>query len=480
MQRRVDLAPVELLENDELQPQDVSAPVRKTRRWWLAAVPAVAVGLVVGTQQLIDARERAADARIAALPGAVARVGSSLDVVWQTDDAVGGMAWDPVTLGALHGVVVGTDGSLAYEALDTATGTITWSTPLLGPDEALTDPRNTTTTHCEHSGHDRAVCLVADGYQRSSDTGEDEGRAATEAHVVVVDLTDGSVLADRTIAPASSLAVLPDLVATAVVDDRRHLVVVATDPMTGDELWRYRDVDPVRGRVDDQTATISSAGDLIVLFNRPSGPLVLDADGKILEPDESTDSWGTTREGWLTWSRRNPDGPDPLTRVMRPGQLPLDITGDLLTRTVDDGSIPGLELSTGGKTYAWDAGTGTLRWSADVIAERNWGDQVLVLGGRVYLPTADGVVALDGEDGSVLWTTPHSPATMPGELLTDGPHLLLVQSPVDPAGTGDVLVLDRRDGTALRRAPLPEGTWYAFEAGGRLISDDGDGIVGLG
>lgn len=480
MQRRADLAPVELLEDDELEPQDVAAPARTTRRWWLLAVPVVAVGLVLGTQQLIDARERAADARIAALPGAIARVGSSLDVVWQTDDAVGGMAWNPVSLGALHGVVVGADGSLAYQALDTTTGTTTWSTPLQGPDPALADPLNTTTTHCEPSGHDRAVCFVADGYHRSSDTGDDEGLAATAARVVVVDLTDGSVLADRPVPPTSSVAVLPDLLATAVVDDRRHLVVVATDPVTGDELWRFRDVDPVRGRVDDQTATITSAGDLIVLFNRPSGPLVLTADGTILEPAESTDSWGTTREGWLTWSRRNPDGPDPLTHVLRPGQSAIDVTGDLLNRTVDDGSVPGLELSTGGKTYAWDAATGARRWTADVIAERNWGDQVLVLEGRVYLPTADGVVALDGEDGSILWTTPHSPATMPGELLTDGPHLLLVQSPVDPGGTGDVLVLDRRDGTALRRAPLPAGTWYAFEAGGRLISDDGDGIVGLG
>jgi len=166
--------------------------------------------------------------------------------------------------------------------------------------------------------------------------------------------------------------------------------------------------------------------------------------------------------------------------VLRPGQDPIEVTGDLLTRTVDDGSIPGLELSAGTKTYAWDAASSTRLWSADVVPDRNWGDQVLVLDGKVYLSTAEGVVALDGEDGSVLWTTPRSPATMSGELLTDGPHLLLVQSPVDPAGTGDVLVLDRRDGTALRRVPLPDGTWYAFSAGGRLISDDGDGIVGLG
>jgi hypothetical protein len=79
-----------------------------------------------------------------------------------------------------------------------------------------------------------------------------------------------------------------------------------------------------------------------------------------------------------------------------------------------------------------------------------------------------------------VWSTPRSPSTTGGELLTDGRHLLLVQSPLDPSGTGDLLVMDRRNGTALRRTPLPAGITSAFVAGHRLISGQGTQVVGIG
>jgi outer membrane protein assembly factor BamB len=479
MHRRVDLAPVELLEDDELEPQDDAAPARTGRRWWLLAIPVAVVGLALGTQQLIDARERAADARIAALPGVIEPVGGRLETVWQSDPGTGALAWGGVANDALHGVLVGPDGSLTYTALDLETGARAWSTTLRGPDPALTDPLNGTTTGCRTTAHDRAVCLVTDGYQRFSDTADDTGRPATQAHVVVLDLADGRVLADHPVAPVDTLAVLPDLVATAEVDDQQRLVVVARDPMTDDELWRFRDDEPWQDR-GDGPAALGEAGDLIVVYNRPSGPLVLTAEGERLEPDDTSDTWATTRDGWLTWSRPNPDGGDELVHVLRPGEPPLEVTGDLLRRTVDDGSVPGLEVTTGITTRGWDGRTGKQLWQADVVVARNAGDQVMVLQGRVYLPTVDAVVALDGRDGTVVWSTPRSPSTTGGELLTDGRHLLLVQSPLDPSGTGDLLVMDRRNGTALRRTPLPAGITSAFVAGHRLISGQGTQVVGIG
>src|SRR4051794_37717903 len=140
MARRDTLAPVELVEDDELDPQESTAPRRRRSRWWLLLVPVAVVGLAFAGQQLIDARSRAADARIAALPGAIPRVGASLDVLWQTGAEDAPLAWGTSAVdGALHGVVVGPDGSLSYTALDVATGTHPWTTTLRGPDPALTD-----------------------------------------------------------------------------------------------------------------------------------------------------------------------------------------------------------------------------------------------------------------------------------------------------------------------------------------------------
>ncbi|WP_456846603.1 outer membrane protein assembly factor BamB family protein [Cellulomonas sp. P5_C6] len=485
MPRRADLASVELVEGDDVPPAELHATVAaapRRRRWWLLlAAPVMILGLVVGAQQVIDGRERAADARIAALPGAIAQVGDHLGTVWTTDPGTSPLASGPVADGALHGLLVGPDGSLTYSTVDVDTGTQVWSATLRGPDPALTDPTNRTTTDCQAAADDRAVCFVTDGYRNFSDTGDaSDGRPATQAHAVVLDLADGSVLADHPVAPAGSLAVLPGLVATAVVDDQEHLVVVATDPMTGDELWRYRDPDPVRGAADDSAADIAGAGGVVVLFNRPGGPLVLTPTGLPLDADGEGGSWQPTLDGGLAWALPDPAGGDQKESVLRGGEHPLDVTGDLLDSVVDDGSIPGLALSSGRKTYAWDARTGRKLWEADVAAAQNAGGQTLVLQGRVYLTTADAVVALDGRDGSLVWSTPRSPSTTGGGLLTDGLHVLLVQSPLDSSGTGDLLVMDRRNGTALRRVPLPVGVAYAWVAGHRLITDDGTAVRGIG
>src|SRR4051794_40038531 len=110
MPRRDALAAVELVEDDELDPREPAAPTgRRRRRWWWLVAPAAVLAVAFAGQQAIDARARAADARIAALPGAVAPVGDRLEVLWHTDPADASLAWGPSSLGAVHGVVTQAD-----------------------------------------------------------------------------------------------------------------------------------------------------------------------------------------------------------------------------------------------------------------------------------------------------------------------------------------------------------------------------------
>ena len=55
-----------------------------------------------------------------------------------------------------------------------------------------------------------------------------------------------------------------------------------------------------------------------------------------------------------------------------------------------------------------------------------------------------------------------------------------MDQPLDPSGTGDLLVLDRHDGTALRRVPFAAGIASVSAMGGRLVAGGEHGITGLG
>ena len=209
-----------------------------------------------------------------------------------------------------------------YTALDVDTGTHPWSTTLRGPGPGADRPAEQ---------HDDVLPALGGRPRRLP--GHRRVRAAPRTTApTTADLPPRRTSSSSTwptgaswpttpSPPASSLAVRPGLVATAVVDDQRHLVVVATDPMTGDELWRFRDPEPVRGLVDQYTAGIASAGDLVVLFNRPSGPLVLDASGQVVEPERTTDSWRVHRRGLAHLVAPEPRRPRThACGCMRPGQ----------------------------------------------------------------------------------------------------------------------------------------------------------------
>src|SRR3954447_9211631 len=95
MRHRVGMALVDLDERDEHDEPD-DAPERPqeqrrlSRRWLL--VPAVVVAALVGTQLVVEVRDRAAAAALAQVPGVVRPVDRDLEVLW-TQDPRGSELW---------------------------------------------------------------------------------------------------------------------------------------------------------------------------------------------------------------------------------------------------------------------------------------------------------------------------------------------------------------------------------------------------
>src|SRR4051794_17676621 len=109
-------------------------PARARRRWWVAAVAGSVVLGVLAFQAVADARDRAAVARLADVPGVLAPIDESMPVLWRSD-SLGDVVWSPTaTHGAIIGPVVHDDGSQHVVAHDLATGEELWSTELYGPD----------------------------------------------------------------------------------------------------------------------------------------------------------------------------------------------------------------------------------------------------------------------------------------------------------------------------------------------------------
>jgi outer membrane protein assembly factor BamB len=190
-------------------------------------------------------------------------------------------------------------------------------------------------------------------------------------------------------------------------------------------------------------------------------------------------SWGTTRDGWFVTERSDPGGR--IQRVVRPGEPPVEVVGRLLDRRVDDGSVPGLEVSTGGLTFGWDARTGERLWQSEVSAPPEQEDVVLIIDGTVYLCSDDAVVALDARTGQTRWTAARQVGSYGGELLTDGAHIILVEAPTDGIGTGYLTILDRRDGTFVHRLALPDDARSPVAAGRHLVGTGPLGtVVGIG
>lgn len=472
MMRRGGMQQVELLDgaaDDEPAPEPARTHGRW--RWWAGGAAAVAVLALAGTQWVVDVREDAAVARLAAVPGVVPPLGDSLRVVRSISEQESTALWGSIDTGpATASLVVGPDGSQAFTAVDKVSGETAWSTPLLGPDAERAEPSSSTWGGaCLAGAPDGqastfAACLVTDGYLRIDDEGQQHVVAATTTRVTVLDTSDGHVLVEWPVEPDSQIAMLAGRLLVGH-RDADAIEVVAQDPLTGDEQWRYQEplvADPAAesDAMTEHFWTFFAAGDVLAFGNGGALALLSPTGEKVrddLRAGDGNGGFGTDPvTGNLVMTVYGSSGePETTTLLATDGDPASDreLDGRLLVTTVDDGSLPGLVLTALGQLDAWDRETGRERWTADVEP----GYSALVVRGRIYLSTATSLVALDGRTGEVVWQTPAS-LGLGGFLATDGRQVLVPSTSSSGIADGGRLVAyDFATGQEVRRIPYPEG-----------------------
>lgn len=450
---------VELDDDAAPAPQDDSAAGWRPRRTVLLVV-AVLVVLVVA-QLVADARERARVAALTRAPGVLAALPAAPDVAWHLhDDATG----DVHAAGAL--VLeerIAPDGSMSLAARDAGSGAERWATGLLdAADPALPPGTARYGQQCADGPGlpGLVVCLVHDATDARRPGGGAGGGAAapgvpaTAAGLVVVEAADGAVVdryaagADGTVAAA--VGVVGDVVVLAApLDD--GMTVWALDPGSGAERWRVRADTGFGGgwlRWGAEVRVVPVGEDAVAVLG--AGAALLDvADGSTLATAGTLATVvGARRDGSALVV-----GSEGYTRLVGPAQE-VRLDGAPVPVLVDDGSVPGLALTTWDGLRAWDAATGAPRWRAVVPAHVG-----LVLGGLLHVHDGSRVTTLDARTGEVLRETTAAAltsddATVTG-LATDGARLLVLGSHGTPPRSW-ITALDPVDGVVAWHTALPQ------------------------
>ncbi|MBO3103399.1 outer membrane protein assembly factor BamB family protein [Cellulomonas fengjieae] len=480
MGRRGALQQVELHEADAPEPRSAPARTRHPRRW---AAGVAAVVLALGAVQWVTAsREDAAQARLARVPGVLAPVDDTLEVLRTLGPQ------DLVTLvGEPAGTLIrGEDGAQSYRWMVPGDQGRGWTAALLGATPVLADTVRTfgdtvcTTDEPRGAGTaaaDHVLCVVTDGARRVLDTGAVEEVPATSTELVVLDTADGSVVARRPLAQGTSIAALPSL---AVVGGLRgeSMTVTAYDPLTGEQRWTYEDA----WTPGPRDASVFRAGDLIAV-SMPGGELtLLSSEGAVVRDGITAPGGETPGAGWGWGLETDPrddtlvllgqafDGTSRATFLAADGDPAGDVAvdGTPVTVGVDDGSVPGLLLTADRSLHAWDDATGDELWSADVRSTTT----ALVVRGRVVVTTERAVVALDGRSGRELWRTDELTGLTPSALLTDGAHILAALDRTGTSGVPALAAYDPATGAEQFRAPYPDGVIELGSVGRALVGRD--------
>jgi hypothetical protein len=497
MARRDDMQVVELVDGapatGPADPADPAAGPRPRTRWRRLVVGVLAVVVVAATAQgVVTARERAALARLAELPGVLAPVDADLRVLHPV--RIGdGATLSPVATSTFE---VGADGAQTVRWFAAGSADPLWTTQVAGPDARLTStdvvtPATRCTTDAEPGADPstarRHVCLVSDGatyYDPGTD--ETETVRATTTSVVVLSTADGSEVARWPLPGGEALAVLPgDLVVVGVsTDDAATNTATGYDLLTGAERWTSEL--PVPRSTHEGSVQVSRAGDLVAFGPSFSSLVLLDpATGETVRDDllsgvEAGYGWWSTRlDGTLAVTVSSVGGRDRTTLVAADGDPAKDrrLDGVVLEPSVDDGSLSDLLLTLDrGAVHAWDAATGRARWTSAVGSATT----AFVVRGRVYVGIQQGAVALDGGTGVERWHADGVAGMEPGIVLTDGRNLLL---PLEggEGGQPSLAAYDLVDGHEVFRSPYPDGVAEVRAAGRTLVGfDDAGNAVVLG
>jgi len=446
-----------------------------------AATLAVTLGVV---QWVVTARDDAAWARLSEVPGVLLPVDATLDVLRRVPSTDAGALFNVARGELKHGE----DGSQTYTWTTPSGGGPGWTTELLGPhDTPVITGGYFGGTACQadsERGADlstarRLVCLVTDGGTLADDQGRLSAEIpATTRQVVVLSTSDGTVEARWPLERGQTFTVLPDDVVVVGSATGGVETVTAYDVLTGAERWTHDE--PLPTPTDDALGgmgtVVSRAGDL-VLAATPSGRLtLLSRDGDVVR--DSFDDLGYFTGGWSTEpstgaliiETQTADGAARSTLVAADGDPAGDVTldGQLVYASVDDGSLPGLVFSQDGALHAWDARTGAARWSHAAYLTTS----ALIVRGRIYAGTSQGVVALDGRTGEPAWSTAGREAPFMNGLFTDGRHVLVTLEPGPTTGGRLLVAYDAVTGEESFRALYPAGINLVGEAGHRLVGQD--------
>ncbi|KQR10562.1 hypothetical protein ASF78_17980 [Cellulomonas sp. Leaf334] len=453
------MAAVELVEPDDAPARPAEPGSRhRSRRWLLVSAVAVVV-VLVGAQVVVELRERAAVAVLAQVDGVVRPVDEDVRILWTLDP---GIEWVPSS-GVAGGVLVGLEragnGSQALVAVDELTGEHRWTTPLVGAHAvARTDDGFEQVGGCVVAAGDdeRVACLVSDAYLAYREA-ENVLVPSQLSRLVVADLADGSIVADRDVPGAVAFAVLPGAVAVGVPRSDGALVVTATDLLTGRQQWQSvvppGEVEPDEGGFLDRSITLLRTDDGLAVVTAGRRVSLLDGDGGPVRTvlDASNGVAADARLGIVAAFSQDDEGRE-TTTVLGAGP-DLVLPGRLARVSADDGSLDDLVLAAGSRIRAYDRSSGRELWDVG----HGLSGAAVVARGRVYLSTPDGVVAVDGRSGTELWRAPVLPGRTMGDLVTDGHHVLSAQQRPDEPGAA----------TALNDWPgVGELVAYRFDDGG--------------
>ncbi len=461
-------------DGDVVPPAPAPRAARR-RRWWAVGVVGVVALALVAAQVVVDLRERS---ELAGLRGAE----GLLDPL----DAGGGVRWERANPGSSLDVMTPegralvsereVPGGVALEGLDPATGGTLWQRVLASgtdgsPPGASPDP---VTCQAAPDGAGRLSCLRTGRWRQPGTvtTGTDGA-----AHLWTVDVRTGEVVGDVALEEPPTAFAMVGGTAVVAVPLGATVRVAGLDPLTGAARWRLDLPGPEDDgwmsswldRADVQAIDASTVavhdGQVITLVS--SDGVELRRYRQSVEVDASGTfhvSWWTDRANRAVVSVVN----DVTTLVT--AEREVTVPGGAVPRWADDGSAPGLVLTSGGTVRAWDARSGEERWTADLDRDVH---TAIVLRGRVHLFASDRVVTVDAATGRTLWRS--SPGLVPTSPLSDGRVLLLFR-PGEREDGGELVALDVADGDERWRSPLPERGWVTT-TGGLLVvvADDPTG-----
>ncbi|GIG35428.1 hypothetical protein Cpa01nite_08090 [Cellulomonas pakistanensis] len=447
---------------------------RLLRRWWPAPVlAALAAG---ATHLVLDAREADRVAARQEVAGVLRSVEPGLPAAHRYSQETASVVLSGIAVGELRVGVASPpwDASRELVALDRA-GTQAWSTSL--EDAARTEPDvgmeyPTCVPDAEPVGVVRCLVLDRSPADASDDSGTWDPVPPSAARLVSVDARSGDVLADRHVAPMSGWGAAGGVQVLASLADGTLRVTAwdtAVDRRGPDDggaapLWRT-DVplaDPAAAeRLYYPPGVAVTPGRVLVQGELGSWAFAAE-DGRLQASGQQYLS--VSRTGHLLSA-----GDDGARLLDDAGEPLTDLPGRPLWLSVDDGSVPGVELVAasgpdGRVLVGVEAETGAELWSA---AHPRWTDPAAVLlEGVLYGADTDALWAVDVATGRELWRTAVEVAGDGTSVMTDGRYLLALARPEALAEIG----------LGVGAAPAPDGDEEALTAPRALAAfalDDG-------